>query len=636
MSHKKGKEGSSSETNANVNNISVTNRQLNVRPFQINENRNETASDWEKWLRNIERQSRYFGINDPEMKKDGLIIYGGQIIADLEDTLLDLTGEEAGEDAYAQLINKLNKHFLPKKNKDFARFQFGNLKQSHDESLSRYYTRIREIARKCDFSNESEAIRDHLIKTMTNNVIRIKAMRKNWTVDEILEEAELDEETRAQAKEMEKKVHSDETVKRVQNHRRQRRRLSVSPTRGKVDYLCRRCGYDRTHKQCPAIGSLCNACGKRNHYAKVCRSKPVERSLKGRGQRRFEHKGTLREESQRNKEVPEVKNVKHVTHSRNRSPSTESSTSSDNDLVNHLKIHRTGDEKNLSCGIYINRYKTIVKPDTGAESNIMDEIQFQALKDKSPELQIHESKVKLNTLKEKLPVKGECMVTIENETRITQAPLVIVEGKINSLPLLGRTTLEELGMVKIDVKGRLKEPNKPSGSSNVRKLQETQPGIDELLKPYQHLFQGIGRATRNGEEIQLHLPMDKDAEPVAQKPRRTAYHLMEPLKKRLQEFVEKDIMEKVPDQEPITWCSPIVVQPKPKNPNDIRISLDLRILNKSMLRTRHVQAPIIEDFITAFKGCSTFSKLDLNHGYHQLVIDPQSRQAMTFGFTDIE
>ena len=59
------------------------------------------------------------------------------------------------------------------------------------------------------------------------------------------------------------------------------------------------------------------------------------------------------------------------------------------------------------------------------------------------------------------------MVTIENETWITQAPLVIVEGKINSLPLLGRTTLEELGMMKIDVKGRLKEPNKPSGSSNV-------------------------------------------------------------------------------------------------------------------------------------------------------------------------
>ncbi|CAB4018349.1 Hypothetical predicted protein [Paramuricea clavata] len=152
---------------------------------------------------------------------------------------------------------------------------------------------------------------------------------------------------------------------------------------------------------------------------------------------------------------------------------------------------------------------------------------------------------------------------------------------------------------------------KPSGTCNIRKLQETQSSVDELLKPYQDLFHGIGRATRNGEEIQLHLPMDEEAEPVAQKPRRVAYHLMEPLQKRLQEFVEQDIMEKVPDQEPITWCSPMVVQPKPKNSNDIRLRLDLRTLNKPMLRTCQVQAPITEDFITAFKDCRIFSKLDL-------------------------
>ncbi|CAB4023899.1 Hypothetical predicted protein [Paramuricea clavata] len=114
-----------------------------------------------------------------------LIIFGGQIIADLEDTLLDATDNEAGEDAhidaYAHIIIKLNKHFLPKKNKDFARFQFGNLKKNDGESLVRYYTRIREIAKKCSFSNDSGAIRDHLIKTMMNNVVCIKAIRKNWT-----------------------------------------------------------------------------------------------------------------------------------------------------------------------------------------------------------------------------------------------------------------------------------------------------------------------------------------------------------------------------------------------------------------------------------------------------------------------
>ena len=87
-------------------------------------------------------------------------------------------------------------------------------------------------------------------------------------------------------------------------------------------------------------------------------------------------------------------------------------------MVNHFKIHRTGDETTLSCWIYINGHKTLVEPRTGPESNIMDEIQFQALKNKSPELQVHHSK-------EKLPIKGECTVSIENETWITQAPLVI-------------------------------------------------------------------------------------------------------------------------------------------------------------------------------------------------------------------
>ena len=49
-----------------------------------------------------------------------------------------------------------------------------------------------------------------------------------------------------------------------------------------------------------------------------------------------------------------------------------------------------------------------------------------------------------------------------------------------------------------------------------------------------------------------------------------------------------------------------------------------------MLRTRQVQAPITEDFIRKFKECKVFSKLDLNHGYHQFCLDEESRKIMTF------
>lgn len=80
-------------------------------------------------------------------------------------------------------------------------------------------------------------------------------------------------------------------------------------------------------------------------------------------------------------------------------------------------------------------------------------------------------------------------------------------------------------------------------------------------------------------------------------------------------------MEKVPEHESITRCSQMVVQPKPKHPNNNHVSHDLQVLNKAMQHTRHVQAPITEDFITTFKDFKVFSNLDLNHGYHQFALD---------------
>jgi len=60
--------------------------------------------------------------------------------------------------------------------------------------------------------------------------------------------------------------------------------------------------------------------------------------------------------------------------------------------------------------------------------------------------------------------------------------------------------------------------------------------------------------------------MKEDTIPIAQKPRRVPYHLIEPLQDRIGEFIMKDIMEKVPDHEAITWFSSIIVQPEAQEP----------------------------------------------------------------------
>ena len=139
--------------------------------------------------------------------------------------------------------------------------------------------------------------------------------------------------------------------------------------------------------------------------------------------------------------------------------------------------------------------------------------------------------------------------------------------------------------------------------------------------------------------MQVKLEMEPDAVPVAQKPRTVAYYLQKPLQQWLEEGIEKEIFEKVPPGEAITWCSPLVVQTKPKfaetekddlESHMIRASIDMRIPNDKMKRSRCVQAPKIDDFIYHLHDCKVFSKLDLKQGYHQLTLDPETRKVATF------
>ena len=609
--------GASSAATSNPQ-ITVVNRHLNIKPFIVSSDNNDTAVRWDKWKKEIERQFRFFGLTDAQTKKDGLIIYGGSHIADLEDSLPEVPAP-AGEDEYARLIKKLDKNFLPRKNKDYARFQFGNLTQSRDESMAAYYTRIREIARKCEFTDENEMIRDHLIKTMTSGQLRIKTIRNNLTLAQILDEAAIDEESSAQAAAIERRLKEESEAKMV-------KQITKKQTREPLKE-CDRCGTRHAARNCRAYGAECHKCGKRNHYAKVCRSGEKESRRKENGKREQNHQRAANYKGKGHRQI------RHVEQGSD-SDRIETESESDEDInriLKHVNIHKTANvpSKSLNkCKVWIHGIETIVEPDTGADTNVMDEEQFKTLQHARPEVRLRKTTIKLKTLTEDLPVIGEFTATIANETRCTTARIPIIRGTMDSLPLLGRETLEELGMVKFDATGGLKKPNRDN--KTVHKVQTGNKELDQIIDDHEKLFHGIGKAQRDGRDIEIHLPLKDNAEPVTQKPRRVPYHLVEPLKKRMQEFVDNDIMEPVPEHESITWCSPLVVQPKPKRPDDIRVSLDLRVLNKSMQRTRQVQAPITEDFIATFKDCRLFSKLDMNHGYHQFALDAESRKLMTF------
>ena len=499
---------------------------------------------------------------------------------------------------------------------------------------------MREKANDCEFeANCDERILEHLIQTTQNRSLIQKAINKKWDLTRFLTEAAQIEDTSLQISDM--KIPQD--VKKL-GRRFEKRHSPKDKQSGKGKQPCGYCGQTGTHeegKNCPAYGKKCMKCQKFNHFSLVCKSKGPHNSKKGNDQKR-DHKPPENSRHQRR--------VKRTTEGED----ADNSTSSDDEFfcqaVRHLKqvkkIKTDGEDRTVS--VKIEDVDVRAEPDSGAEVNVMDEHQFKALTNRSSvKLTLQPSRVKLSTLQSELPVKGEFTATIRNQTCGAVARFVVTRGRINSPPLISKSTLQELGMLQIRADGSLAETNdlriqeEPPDVKSVKRDKDLKPGIKEMTDQYSDVFKGIGkiRDIKNGKEFYAKFSMRPEAVPVAQRPRPVAYYLQEPLKQWLGQCVEEEIFEEVPEGEAVTWCSPLVVQPKPKfntvdkeklEPHMIRASVDLRVPNQFMERNRITQGPIVEDFMYKFHDCTVFSKLDMRQGYHQLLLDPESRKIATF------
>ena len=144
----------------------------------------------------------------------------------------------------------------------------------------------------------------------------------------------------------------------------------------------------------------------------------------------------------------------------------------------------------------------------------------------------------------------------------------------------------------------------------------------QLKEKFPSCFTGIGTL----KNYSLKIPIDPDVKPVIQPVRRVAYHLCDKLELKLYELLSQDIIEKV--EEPSLWVSPVVVVPKKI---DIRLCVDMRqaVHNQAVLRERY-PIPTVEEVLQDFNQSTIFSKLDIKLAYHQIVLDPVSRQNTTF------
>ena len=539
---------------------------------------------WRRWLTSFELFADRKGliINEEtaakvkQRRRALLLHHAGADVQDLFQTVAN-TGEPTD---YKAAVDALNAYFIPHVNNAYARHQFNLLMPKEGESIRPFATRLRHAIRDCQYTpaEADKQIRDSILRKCKSDYLRRKLLEegKDLTLARTLEIAEQCEsiETHmaalsttsgeaapAAAKSQVNRVSSG-GVKPKFNKGKGERSYHDRSKSSKACYRCGRTGHFGRDPECPARGKTCTKCNGKDHFAPVCLTKP------------------------RSDTTPRQRPSKAYTV----------------DTGEEFAFAVNPQEPMISISVGQVPLKVLI--DSGASSNIIDSATWEQLKKKGIKCSSKASSgKKLYTYASDvpLPVKGTFTCQAICGRKSTTAEFLVIDG--NGVPLLGRDTAMNLGVLKIGVDIAM--------VSDKAKIQDMYP----------ELFQGVGKL--NTHQVKLHV--NQSVEPVAQPLRRIPFNLRGKVEQKLDELLEADIIEPVDGA--TTWLNPVVIAPKPDG--SIRLCLDMRRANEAIIRQRY-PIPTVDDVLHNMNGSTVFSKLDLKWGYHQLELTPESRDITTF------
>jgi len=148
---------------------------------------------------------------------------------------------------------------------------------------------------------------------------------------------------------------------------------------------------------------------------------------------------------------------------------------------------------------------------------------------------------------------------------------------------------------------------------------EDVPIVKEFLDVFPEELPGLPPDREIAFEIEL-LP---GTAPISKAPYRMAPAELKELRVQLQEMLDKGFIR--PSFSP--WGAPVLFVKK--KDGTLRMCIDYRELNKVTIKNKY-PLPRIDDLFDQLKGATTFSKIDLRSGYHQLKIREEDIPRTTF------
>ena len=156
---------------------------------------------WDMWKKRLEVYITATGLEDDKQKQALLLFCAGESVHQL---FANLPNAGDAKD-YKTTLQILTDHFSPKKNRTFEIYKFRQAQQLDGESVDQFYTRLRQLASTCQFTDTDNEIRTQIIQRCLSTKLREAALRDDAvTLTKLLDHGRAFKNSTKQASDMEK------------------------------------------------------------------------------------------------------------------------------------------------------------------------------------------------------------------------------------------------------------------------------------------------------------------------------------------------------------------------------------------------------------------------------------------------